>query len=160
GDEGRAAVTAEAPGILDVPAAAYTDPETGWPPPPMEPMLHPALEGEGKWVLLDKDPFVMKNPGAPSPFAFSFVRVDRKRAYSQPYVLVWDPRQVVLHAMSGTVEPKSATGETGPGLVPRKPEVIGRLIAAFNGGFQATHGEFGMMAEGVVYLPPKPFAAT
>jgi hypothetical protein len=58
------------------------------------------------------------------------------------------------------VEPKSATGETGPGLVPRTPEVMGRLVAGFNGGFQATHGEFGMMAENVVYLPPKPYAAT
>ena len=62
--------------------------------------------------------------------------------------------------MSGTLEPKSATGETGPGRVPRKPEVMGRLLAGLNGGFQATHGEFGMMAEGVVYLPPKAFAAT
>ncbi|MGC4070098.1 MAG: hypothetical protein QM784_36660 [Polyangiaceae bacterium] len=37
---------------------------------------------------------------------------------------------------------------------------MGRLAAAFNGGFQATHGEYGMMADGVVYLPPKPYAAT
>jgi hypothetical protein len=37
---------------------------------------------------------------------------------------------------------------------------MGRLAAAFNGGFQATHGEFGMMADRVVYLPPKPYAAT
>ncbi len=75
-------------------------------------------------------------------------------------MLAWDARQVALHIMSGTVEPKSATGETGPGLVPRKPEVMSRLLAGFNGGFQATHGEFGMMADGVTYLPPKPYGAT
>jgi hypothetical protein len=109
---------------------------------------------------LEKDPYIQTNPGAPAPFAQSFIRTDHKRAYTQIWVLEWDPRQVALHAMSGTVEPKSATGETGPGLVPRKPEVLGRLVAAFNGGFQATHGEFGMMAEGVMYLPPKPYAAT
>ena len=62
--------------------------------------------------------------------------------------------------MSGTVEPKSATGETGPGMVPRTPAVMGRILAGFNGGFQAIHGEFGMMAEKVMYLPPKPFGAT
>ncbi len=34
------------------------------------------------------------------------------------------------------------------------------MVAASNAGFQALHGEFGMMADGVVYLPPKPYAAT
>ncbi len=59
--------------------------------------------------------------------------------------------------MSGTVEPKSATGETGPGMVPRDPAVMSQFVAGFNGGFQAIHGEFGMMADKVLYLPPKPF---
>jgi hypothetical protein len=35
-----------------------------------------------------------------------------------------------------------------------------RLVAASNAGFQALHGEYGMMADGTVYLPPKPYAAT
>ena len=160
GDDGQQRVAEELPNLVDTKPVEYTDPETGWPPPPMQPMLSPALEGEGKWVLLDKDPFVLKNPNAAAPFALSFVRVDRKRAYAQTYILIWDPRQVRLSAMSGTLEPKSATGETGPGRVPRKPEVMGRLLAGLNGGFQATHGEFGMMAEAVVYLPPKAFSAT
>jgi hypothetical protein len=160
GDDGAESVAVELEGLPDTPSVTYTDPETGWPPPPMEPMLSRPLEGEGKWVLLDRDPFILKNPGAPAPFAFSFIRVDPKRSYAQTFVTIWDPRQVRLSAMSGTVEPKSATGETGPGLVPRKPEVMGRLVGGFNGGFQATHGEFGMMSEGVVYLPPKPYAAT
>ncbi|MBK8997570.1 MAG: hypothetical protein IPM35_17720 [Myxococcales bacterium] len=126
----------------------------------MEPMISPALEGEGKWRPLEKDPFIPTNPDAPAPFVQSFIRTDQKRAYNQTWVLVWDPRQIALHAMSGTLEPKSATGETGSGLVPRKPEVMSRLVGGFNGGFQATHGEFGMMADGVTYLPPKPYAAT
>jgi hypothetical protein len=160
GDDGRERVQEELGALVDAAPTTYTDPETGWPPPPLEPMLSHPLEGEGKWVLLDKDPFIVKNPDAPPPFAFTFIRVDRKRAYAQTYITLWDPRQVRLSAMSGTVEPKSATGETGPGLVPRDPQVMGRLVGAFNGGFQATHGEFGMMAERIVYLPPKPYAAT
>ena len=160
GDDGSSRVADELGDLVNAPLAEFTDPETGWPPAPMEPMLSPPLEGEGKWRPLDKDPFILTNPGAPAPFVTSFIRTDHKRAYSQIFVTMWDPRQVALHTMSGTVEPKSATGETGPGLVPRKPEVIGRLLAGFNGGFQATHGEFGMMADGVMYLPPKPYAAT
>jgi hypothetical protein len=146
--------------LFTTPSSEATDPETGWPPMPMEPMLSPPLKGEGKWSSTDKDPFILKNPGASSPFVYSFIRSDRKRIYSQVFVTLWDPRQVELHAMSGTVEPKSATGETGPGMVPRTPAVMGRMLAGFNGGFQAIHGEFGMMAEKVLYLPPKPFGAT
>jgi hypothetical protein len=154
------AVAEELGSLYAAPAAQGTDPETGWPPSPMKPMLDPPLKGEGKWASLEKDPFVGKNPGAPTPFVFSFIRTDRKRIYNQIFVTLWDPRQVELHPVSGTVEPRSATGETGTGEVPRRPEVMGRLVGGFNGGFQAVHGEFGMMADRVVYLPPKPFAAT
>ena len=160
GDDGSKAVAEELGDLYKGATDDKTDPETGWPPPPLVPMHTPALKGEGKWVSFDNDPFVGKNPGTPSPFVFSFIRTDRKRPYSQVFVTLWDPRQVELHPVSGTVEPKSATGETGPGEVPRRPEVMGRLVGALNGGFQAMHGEFGMMAERVLYLPPKPFGAT
>jgi hypothetical protein len=138
----------------------YTDPDTGWPPPPMDPIITPALPGEGAWVPLDKDLFVLTNPGAPAAFMTSFIRTDRERLYTRVYVGLWDPRQVELHMMAGTVEPIGASGEAGPGLIPRTPEVMRRVVAAMNGGFQAMHGEFGMMGDGVVYLPPKPYAAT
>jgi hypothetical protein len=160
GTDASKAVAEELGDLYAAPTSDATDPETGWPPAPMEPMISPALKGEGKWVKLDNDPFVGRNPGAPTPFVFSFIRTDHKHIYSQILVTVWDPRQVELHPVSGTVEPKSATGETGTGEVPRRPEVMGRLLGAVNGGFQAMHGEFGMMAERVVYLPPKPYAAT
>jgi hypothetical protein len=61
---------------------------------------------------------------------------------------------------AGTTEPISANGEHGPGMVPRAPEVMKHFVAAFNGGFQAQHGEYGMQANGIEYLPPKPYAAT
>src|SRR5262249_29849730 len=60
----------------------YTDPETGWPPAPMEPYLAPPLAGEGQWVALDRDPFIATNAGAPPAFVTSFIRTDHERAYT------------------------------------------------------------------------------
>ncbi len=138
----------------------FTDPEIGWPPAPMKPILTPPLPGEGQWISLDKDPFVTQAPGLPSPFVTSYLRCDRERRDTRIYVTMWDPRQIALHMVAGTVEPVSATGEAGPGVIPRAPEVMKRVVAGFNGGFQAMHGEYGMQADGVLYLPPKPYAAT
>jgi hypothetical protein len=160
GDASEKEIARDMGEIGHVKPVAYTDPETGWPPPPMKPYILPALPGEGQWVPLDEDPFIPNNPGNPSAFVTSFIRTDRERKYTRIYVTVWDPRQIAMHMMAGTVEPIGASGEAGPGLIPRTPEVIGRLVAGMNGGFQALHGEFGMMGDGVVYLPPKPFAAT
>lgn len=140
--------------------ASETDKETGWPPPPVEPYLKSPVDGEGKWVLLDSDPFVRTSPGNPALFARTFIRTDRERPYTRIHIALWDPRLVSLHPMGGAAEPTSATGTTAGGLVPRTPRVMRRLVAAFNGGFQALHGEFGVMSGGQIYLPPKPYAAT
>jgi len=150
----------QAGAALSIGHCVTTDPESGWPPPPMVPVFRTPLPGEGVWKALDDDPFVSTSDSGQAAFLFAFLRPDLDRRYTQTFYVLWDPRQVELHAMSGTREPKSATGATGPGEIPRRPEVMSRLAAAFNGGFQAVHGQFGMMAEGVVYLPPKPYAAT
>lgn len=136
------------------------DPDIGFPPPPLEPFVTPALPGEGVWNGKTDDPFIHTLPGLPPTFVTTFVRSDQRRKQTRVYIALWDPRLVELHMMAGTAEPKSATGATGPGLIPREPEVLGRVAAAMNAGFQALHGEYGMMSDGVVYLPPKPYAAT
>lgn len=140
--------------------ATFSDPEIGWPPKPLEPLLNPPIAGEGQWIPLEKDAFITPIPGVPAPFLTTFVRGDPTAPQTRVYVTLWDPRLVALHMEAGTVEPVSATGEAGPGQIPRTPEVIRHLVAGFNGGFQATHGEFGMQANGVLYLPPKPYGAT
>jgi hypothetical protein len=162
GDTGAADIASDL-GQTNLEAPTRTipvDPEIGWPPPPLEPYVTPALPGEGQWNPQDADPVIRVAPGLPPAVLTTFIRSDRGRKATRLYIALWDPRQVELHMMAGTVEPKTATGETGPGLIPRSPEVLKRVIAASNAGFQALHGEFGMMADGVVYLPPKPFAAT
>ena len=139
---------------------SVTDPELGWPPGPLEPLVRRPVEGEGQWIAIVDDPFVRAYPNAPPAFYQTFLQVDPDRPFTRVYVIVWDARQVQLRIMTGTREPESATGETGPGQVPRDPEVLRRVVGGFNGGFQALHGEFGMMSEGRTYLPPKPWAAT
>ncbi len=160
GDDGADALAEELGELNTYKPTGFTRSDIGWPPAPIRPVLAHPLEGEGQWRSLGGDPFIAQQENAPPPFVFTFIRVDPERKWSQTFITLWDPRQVELHTMSGTREPKSATGETGPGLVPRNPKTMRRYAAALNGGFQATHGEFGMMADGVVYLPPKPFAAT
>ncbi len=141
-------------------AVVFTDPEIGWPPAPMKPMIAPALPGEGAWIMLDRDPFIHQTPGVPGAFVTSFVRTDKERLITRVYVTMWDPRQIALHMEAGTIEPVSATGEAGPGVIPRTPEVLKRVVGGFNGGFQAIHGEYGMQANGIMYLPPKQYGAT
>jgi hypothetical protein len=163
GDTGETAAQEDL-GALTANAAqrptSFTDPEIGWPPKKLDPIIKPALPGEGEWIRLDDDPFITPIPSLPSPFVTTFVRTDPSAQHTRVYVTLWDPRLVALHMEAGTVEPVSATGEAGPGQIPRTPEILRRVVGGFNGGFQATHGEFGMQANGVLYLPPKPFAAT
>jgi len=162
GDTGEEAVEEDLGGLTAnvVGPSTFTDPEIGWPPKPLEPLMKPAIAGEGQWIRLDDDPFITPIPGLASPFVTTFVRSDPSAKHTRVYVTLWDPRLIALHMEAGTVEPVSATGEAGPGRIPRTPEIMRRVVGGFNGGFQATHGQFGMQANGVLYLPPKPYAAT
>lgn len=137
-----------------------TDPELGFPPAPLTPMLERKVRGEGQWIPVADPDFVNSYPGAPTAFYQTFLRVDPERDFTRVYITMWDPRMVQLGIVMGTQEPESATGETGSGMIPRDDFTLRHVVAGFNGGFQAIHGEFGMMADGHVYLPPKPFAAT
>ena len=138
-----------------------TDPELGWPPAAMEPVIrtHP-VEGEGEWIPVVDPSFVNAYEGTPPAFYQSFIRSDPERRFARVYVTIWDPRQVQLHVMPGSAEPETASGQHGLGTIPRDPQTLRWLVAAFDGGFQALHGEFGFMSEGQLYLPPKPWAAT
>jgi hypothetical protein len=112
------------------------------------------------WSKLDRDPFVRTTAAVPTPLVTTYLRADGARPDSRAVVVEWDPRQVELDMVPGTEEPQSATGEPGTGTIPRRPEIMERLLGAFNGGFQSTHGDFGMMVERAVLVPPKPYAAT
>jgi hypothetical protein len=163
GDRTQREVAEDLADVLSArPASATEGPVQDWPPAPLRGLVTPALSHEGEWspVAQDDDPFVRTNPGAPPPMYVTFVRTDTERPDSRVYVTVWDPRQIEIHVAPGSEEPIGATGETGTGAIPRDERTMSRLIAGFNGAFQALHGEFGVYGEGTLLLPAKPYAAT
>jgi hypothetical protein len=88
------------------------------------------------------------------------VHPDGKRSYAAVAVVAMDLSRLGLTLVAGTVEPQSATVAKSdrPGLVPS--EHFGDLVAAFNGGFKAEHGHYGMMLDGRTFLPPRETACT
>jgi len=129
-----------------------------WPPAPLAPLVarHPA--NEGKWFAPPRS-LIKMNPGVPVPVLETFIHPDPRRPYSAVGVLIWDPRQVDLGFVAGTREPESSTGLRGWGRIPRDAK-LGRVIAAFNGGFQTMHGEWGMKVRGRLIREPMKWAAT
>jgi hypothetical protein len=95
--------------------------------------------------------------------ARSFVKPDPDRPYAQAALVRIDLAQVQLHLMPGTVEPIAAAAlphVKRPGYIPAADQNPDRLLAAFNGGFKAIHGHFGMMVDGATLLPPLDGLAT
>ena len=94
----------------------------------------------------------------------TIVHPDSERVYAELFVFALDLSKLSVHAVAGSVEPKSAQPSLAarPGVVPESDR--GQLVAAFNGGFKAEHGQFGMMVDGTELLAAKPqsctFAAT
>jgi len=80
-----------------------------------------------------------------------FIRPDRSRPYALVGVVLMDHRRVRLHLVGGTVDPGGDRGVKGPGVIPQDQH--GKLLVAWNGGFQGPHGGFGMLADGKEYRP-------
>jgi hypothetical protein len=88
------------------------------------------------------------------------VHPDPKRNYAAIAVVAIDLKRVDLHLVAGTQEPASdkVPSEHRPGIIPK--DQFGDLIAAFNGGFKAVHGHYGMMIDGETFLPPRDIGCT
>jgi hypothetical protein len=112
--------------------------------------------GDGKWIAI-------ADPGAPDdpPRMYkAAVHPDPKRGYAAVAVVAVDLARLSLAMVAGTVEPASADVPPSerPGLVP--VDRFGDLVAAFNGGFKAEHGHYGMMLGGRTFLPPRETSCT
>ncbi|MHB1355770.1 MAG: DPP IV N-terminal domain-containing protein [Anaerolineae bacterium] len=83
---------------------------------------------------------------------------DPQRPYAEVDLVEIDPSLLQLHMIVGTTEPKPATGLVGSGVIPAEDWPY--LVAAFNGGFAAMHGAYGMMVDHLIYLPAREGIAT
>jgi hypothetical protein len=94
--------------------------------------------------------------------ARALIMVDSQRSYAGVALVRMDLSQLQLHMMAGFIEPAHPSGidELIPDLGMIPPADQGRLIAAFNGGFKAVHGHYGMMLDQITLLPPVDGAAT
>jgi hypothetical protein len=169
-----------------VKSVVYRDapPKTFWEAPPASPEIHSPAQppiasnapvaptfapasfappvpgvagpGDGQWIPV-------ADPGAPDEPVQMFksvVHPDPKRSYAAVAVVAVDLTRLSLALVAGSIEPASATvpPSARPGVVPE-----GRfddLVAAFNGGFKAEHGHYGMMLDGRTFLPPRDTSCT
>lgn len=160
----------------EAPTAAWTVPETPPKPPPtpeeaakfkypvfankdVGPMLEKfAAPGDGVWVDMPDPRF----PDEPAPMQKTMVHPDKKRGWAQVAVVAMDLRQIDLHLVPGTIEPvthlKEAKDKKRPGVV--APDDLDMVLAAFNGGFMTTHGNYGVKADGVVWVEAHDKACT
>ncbi len=87
--------------------------------------------------------------------ARTLLMVDPQRSYAGVALVRIDLSKLQLHIVPGTLEPAHPSGiaQAVPyvGMVP--PSDQGILVAAFNGGFKAVHGHYGMMVNDFTLLP-------
>ncbi|HEU4405566.1 MAG TPA: hypothetical protein VFS43_09775 [Polyangiaceae bacterium] len=148
---------------LDASGAGAGDDEGQWPPAKLPSIWREGEAGEGEWEAV-RLPFLKPLPGAqgeaPPYFYKTWIAPDQQRPYAKVLVVAMDTRQLELGMEGGVEDPKPLTGAPSKGRIPREPDVLSRVVGAFNGAFKTTHGAYGMMVDRRVLLPPKPDAAT
>jgi hypothetical protein len=155
-------------------------PKARWTPPVAEPLtavateaagalvtFHPAsvgpfsskwhAPGDGDWVPI-ADP---RHASAPPLMFKTLLHPDVNRSWADLFVVAVSLEHAQLHARAGTGEPRS---DNGVPAVPRPgrvaPDDVRLLLAAFNGGFMAEHGRYGMRVDGVNLLKPRAKSCT
>lgn len=118
-----------------------------WPLAASSPLGH--LAGEGKWsaylVAADGTVFAER----------AFFQPDPIRPYVVAAVVAFNLQSTRLHYVVGTQEPESSVPFVRSGEIAPSDKVPGILLAAFNGGFRGSHGNFGVMVDGTTLLPPR-----
>jgi len=112
-----------------------------------------AAKGDGVWL-----PLADYGEGNEPVVIFkTLLHPDKERPWAEVFVVAIDLRRTRLRAVAGSIEPEAST-EDGQrylrkGLIPEEHQPS--LVVAFNGGFKAEHGQYGMKVDGVTLLPPR-----
>jgi hypothetical protein len=117
-----------------------------------------SAEGDGQWVPM-VDP---RHPEEPPRLFKTLLHPDDSRSWAELFVVAVDLRQVSVMPVMGYQEPRSekkeAEGYARPAKIPQ--DHYGALLAGFNGGFMAEHGQYGVYFDGIVFIDPKDDACT
>ncbi len=109
--------------------------------------------GDGVWVGLSHE----RRSTVPATMYKTLLHPDAQRSWTAVSVVAVDLRRVDLHLVAGRHEPKAETADgrklRRTGLIPAEHHDV--LLAAFNGGFKAEHGHYGMHVDGVTLIPPR-----
>ncbi len=128
--------------------------------PPVPGPVHEtwSAEGDGKWVPI-VDP---RRPEEPPRLFKTLLHPDSSRSWAELFVVAVDLRQVSVMPVMGYQEPrtdkKEAEGYERQAKIPS--EHYGALLAGFNGGFMAEHGNYGVYFDDILFLDPKDDACT
>lgn len=104
------------------------------------------LQGEGRWTAY------IQNATGDTVAYRTFLQPDPDRPYAITAIIAFNLKRTWLHFVLGTVEPYSPNSPKRSGLIPASDRMPGVLLAMFNGGFKARHGQFGAMAGGITAL--------
>jgi hypothetical protein len=106
------------------------------------------IPGEGEWL-----PYLWDQNGNVVAYR-TFLNTDLLRPYACVAVVAFDTQATLLHFVLGYEEPVSQIYIPRPARIPAQDLIPGKILAAFNGGFKAQHGHFGVMLDDVVLIPP------
>ncbi len=126
---------------------------SNFPPPDIAPPITSASTAQdGHWTIWSTGPQT-----GTDVLARTQLHPDKERTQAVVALIAIDLTRVTLHLVAGTREPFTEDVPLGerPGTIPATD--VPSLIAAFNGGWQSTHGHYGMRLGDVVIAPDRTF---
>ena len=114
--------------------------------------------GDGRWAAV-----ALEHDDAGGAILFkTVIHPDKARPGVELFVVAIDVARVRVVAVAGAVEPEAdiatAKSYSRPAIVPAAQHAA--LVGAFNGGWKADHGHFGMMVDGVTLLTARDASCT
>lgn len=140
------------------PPASPPRPRTSDPPPGEKRSSWPPADPDLDWQPIQHA--FLPRPGGTALAERARVHPDEARPYVETELVEFDMRYLELGIRGGYMEPRPETGAPEGGHVPDDPDTFRRIVATLNGGFQSSHGKFGMKSDGRLLIQPSPGLAT